>query len=256
MDIILDVFKELKFVLQDEFPVEYILNEKNSKTVNVNVLISSENDSQVFLMVDCDNSLLKNMVDGMLIKEMAFRFRKREYHRAEMDKNTSLLIVSKHCVNEDIDTSSKVKIEDDPYYFKKYVFSYDEIGLENADNWLIENRKEGTTVSLIQDYITDTGKFAKYKENNINEPIYTFFIELVTKLHCFPMKTAETKNIKSIDYFLENELCKLRTKQKKTIDIDKKSVEAFVDMDIDFGNLNDVCEKWNLLLGTGSEDKK
>ena len=70
------------------------------------------------------------------------------------------------------------------------------------------------------------------------------------------MKTAETKNIKSIDYFLENELCKLRTKQKKPIDIDKKSVEAFVDMDIDFGNLNDVCEKWNLLLGTGSEDKK
>ena len=106
-----------------------------------------------------------------------------------MDRNTSLLIVSKHLANEEIDTSSKVKIEDDPYYFKKYVFSYDDIGLENANNWVSENIQNKTTVSVIQDYITNTEQFAKYKENNINEPIYTFFIELVTKLHCFPMKT-------------------------------------------------------------------
>ncbi len=186
----------------------------------------------------------------MLIKEMALRFRKKEYHRAEMDRNTSLLIVSKHSADEDVDTSSKVKIEDDPYYFKKYVFSYDEIGLENANNWLTENVQKGTTVSLIQDYITDTRQFAKYKENNINEPIYTFFIELVTKLHCFPMKTAETKNIKTIDSFLENELDILRTKQKKPIDIDQRGIEAFVDMDIDYANVNDVCEKWNLIFGS------
>lgn len=256
MDIILDVFKELHFILEDEFLVEYVIKENNIMKVNVNVLISSENDSQVFLMVDCKNAQLKNIVDGMLIKEMALRFRKKEYHRAEMDRNTSLLIVSKHSADEDVDTSSKVKIEDDPYYFKKYVFSYDEIGLENANNWLTENVKKGTTVSLIQDYITDTRQFAKYKENNINEPIYAFFIELVTKLHCFPMKTAETKNIKTIDSFLQNELDILRTKQKKPIDIDQRGIEAFVDMDVDYGNVNDVCEKWNLIFGSGSEDKK
>lgn len=56
-------------------------------------------------------------------------------------------------------------------------------------------------VSLIQDYITDTGQFAKYKENNTDEPIYTFFIELVTKLHCFPMKTAETKILQRLLHF-------------------------------------------------------
>lgn len=95
MKIILDVFNELHFVLTDEFLVEYAINENNSMVVNVNVLISSENDSQVFLMIDCENAQLKNIVDGMLIKEMAFQFRKKEYHRAEMDRNTALLIVSK-----------------------------------------------------------------------------------------------------------------------------------------------------------------
>ena len=86
MDIILDVFKELHFILTDEFLVEYVINENNSMVVNVNVLISSENDSQVFLMIDCENAQLKNIVDGMLIKEMALRFRKKEYHSGPMSR--------------------------------------------------------------------------------------------------------------------------------------------------------------------------
>lgn len=255
MNIILDVFKELHFNLKDEFIVEYEINENKSIVVNVNVLISSENDSQAFLLVNCDNFLLKNIVDGLLIRKLALQFRKKEYHRAEMDRNTSLLIVSKHLANEDIDTSSKVKIEDDPYYFKKYVFSYDDIGLENANNWISKNIQKSTIVSLIQEYITNTEQFAKYKENNINEPIYTFFIELVTKLHCFPMKTAETKNIKSIDSFLIKQLSELRKKKRNPIDIDLRGIEAFVNMDIDFGNIDDVCTKWNEIFGSGSEDK-
>ena len=256
MDIILEVFKELHFILTDKFLVEYNTNENNTMKVDVNVLISSENDSQVFLIIDCGNEQLKNIVDGMLIKEIALQFRKKEYHRAEMDRNTSLLILSKHLADEHIDTSSKVKIEDDPYYFKKYVFSYDEIGLENSSNWLDKNAEYGTMVSLIQDYITDTGQFAKYKENNTNEPVYTFFIELVTKLHCFPMKTAETKNITTIASFLENELDILKTKQRKPIEINQRAIEEFIDMDIDYGKVNDVCEKWSLVFESESEGKK
>ena len=44
---------------------------------------------------------------------------------------------------------------------------------------------KNTIVALIQEYITDTGKFARYKENCVNEPIYSYFMELVTKIHCF-----------------------------------------------------------------------
>lgn len=253
MNIILEVFKELHYSLIDQFPIDYCINENNSIAVNAKVLISSENDSQAYLIIDCENLQLKNIIDGTLVKEMALQFRKKEYHRAEMDRNTSLLIVSERDSNEEVDTSSKVKIEDDPYYFKKYVFSYDKIGLENANNWLVENASKGTTVSLIQEYITNTNQFAKYKINNVNEPIYAFFIELVTKLHCFPMKTAETKNIITIDYFMENELDKLQTNPKKTID--RREIEAFIDMDIDFGDVNDVCQKWKLAFKLERGDK-
>ena len=64
MKIILDVFNELHFVLTDEFLVEYAINENNSMVVNVNLLISSENDSQVFLMIDCENAQLLGKTEG------------------------------------------------------------------------------------------------------------------------------------------------------------------------------------------------
>ena len=253
MNIILDVLKELNFVLKDTFFIEYEINDNNSVTVDM--LVSSENDSQVFLLINCDNKYLNKMLDGLLIKEMALRFRKNKYHKAEMDRNTALLIISKYLKNEDIDTASKVKIEDDPYFFKKYVFSYDDIELEKANNWMSENDQRGTAVSLIQECITDTEQFAEYKLNRKNNPVYSFFIELVTKIHCFPMKTVGTKNIKSIDSFLTEQLSELRNDKKNPIDINQESIESFLDMDIDYGNVNDICSKWDEVFGSVSEDK-
>ena len=119
MNLIFEVFKELNYVFADEFVVEYKIDKSNIMQVTVNVLILKENDSQVFLLVNCDNRALQVYVEGSLIKEIAFQFRKKEYHRAEMDRNTSLLIISKQDVDEALDTSSKVKKEDDHYYFKK-----------------------------------------------------------------------------------------------------------------------------------------
>lgn len=253
MDIILNVLENLHFVFRNSFFVECAIDNHKSMAVDVKLLISDENDSQVFLVIDCENSQLVDYVDGKIIKEIALKFRKNECHRAEMDRNTSLLLVCKHAVDA-IDTSSKVKIEDDPYYFKKYVFSYDEIGLENASNWLEENKEKGSVISLIQEYITDTNHFARYKDNHQNEAIYTFFMELVTKLHCFPMKTAETKNIKTVRDYLEIEMDSLRNKLRKPIDIDSKKIEAFLESGVNCDNADDICQKWNSLFVEKSEN--
>ncbi len=42
----------------------------------------------------------------------------------------------------------------------------------------------------------------------------------------------------------------------KSIDINQSGVETFVDMDIDYGNIKEVCEKWNFIFNSESEDKK
>lgn len=252
MNIILDVLAELHFVVRDIFAVECNLDAKRSINVEVRLLTSDENDSQAYLVVECENSSLVDFVDGNVIKEIALSFRKNKDHRAEMDRNTTLLFVCKHS-DIGIDTSSKVKIEDDPYYFKKYVLSYEEKGLDNANRWLKENEKKGSVISLIQEYITDTNHFSKYKINHQNEATYTFFMELVTKLHCFPMKTAETPNYRTVKDFLKNEIYALRNK-KNPVEIDLERIENFVESDVDFENLDDICQKWDKLFMIGSEN--
>ena len=253
MDIIIKVLEELFFFVRDEFSLECNYNSQKSISVNVKIMISDENDSQVFLVIECDDSQLVNYVDGKIIKELAVKFRKNKHHRAEMDRNTTLLLVCKHVIDT-IDSSSKVKIEDDPYYFRKYVFSYDEIGQENAKNWLKENSQKGSVIPLIQEYIMDTNRFARYKENYQNEVAYAFFMELVTKLHCFPMRITESKNIKTVKDYLQDEIIELRNKPKKPIDIDSDKIENFIVSGVDCDNLDDICEKWNSLFKEGSEN--
>lgn len=254
MDILLKVLEELGFSARDDFSVKNINNSQKSFEVNVKIRISKENQSQVFLIIECNDEQLVDFVDGKIIKDIALKFRQKEYHRAEMDKNTTLIIVSKHD-NETIDLSSKVKIEDDPYYFKKYVFSYDDVGLENAKLWLSENAKRRLVVELIQEYITDTEHFASYKKNHQNESTYTFFIELATKLHCFPMRTADTKNIRSVKDLLDDEVNMLRNKPKKPIFIDLERLDAFIESNIDFENSDEVFLKWNLLYEQAGEGR-
>ena len=252
MEILLKVLKELNFDFREKFNVYCNLSDDRKMTVSVNLLISNKNNTQTFLVINCDNSQLADYVDGEIIKQIASKFRKRECHRADMDKNTSLLLVCKY-QDDMVDTSSKIIIEDDPYYFKKYVFSYNEKELESAACWLKQNEGKGSIISLVQDYITDTSNISKYKENYLNEPIYAFFIELVTKLHCFPMKAAESKNIKTVNDYLKKELDDLRNKPRRPVDIDSKRVESFIELKMDITSVDDVCQKWNLLLEEGSE---
>lgn len=253
MDIIIQVLKELLFTYKEVFWVECDIDNRKNIVVNVKVMISEENASQVFLLIECDNSQLADYVDGEIIKEIAVKFRRNEYHRAEMDRNTTLILVCKN-VKDTIDLSSKIKIEDDPYYFKKYVFSYDEAGAESAKIWLEENIKRGSVISLIQEYISDTGRFARYKEKNQKEVTYTFFMELVTKVHCFPMKAGNTKNIRSVNEFLYDEIKALRNKNRKPINIDLEIMKSFVESDIDFDSVDEVCSKWNSLHLKESEE--
>ena len=55
---------------------------------------------------------------------------------------------------------------------------------------------------------------------------------------------------------MENELDILKTKQRNPIEINQRAIEEFIDMDIDYGKVKDVCEKWSLVFESESEGKK
>ena len=242
MNVVFDVLEELMYVAKEEFEIAY-KSEGEDKSVVVTPFVSKENSSQVFLVVICKNAFLGDVVNSDLVKVVAFQFRRKDYHKAEMDRNSTLLILSEHNVDEEIDTSAKVKIEDDPYYFKKYVFSFNEISKKHTEIWLDQNKKSASLIATIQNYITDTTNFRRYKENNQNEPIYTFLIELITKIPSFPMKTADSQELHSVEEYL-NDAINVLENQKKPIIINRRALDKLVDSDIADYDTEKICELW------------
>lgn len=243
MNIIYDVLAELGYWAKSEFYSNYQIGDIQ-KSISIMPFVSEEYESQVYLVVNCANAQLDEVIESDYIKAIAKVFRKQEFHIGEMDRNTSLLILSSHNVDESINTSAKVKIEDDPYYFKKYVLSYSELAKSKSELWLSHNLKKGSLVTAIQEYIGDTNKFDDYKTNHLNEEVYSYFIELVTKIPNFPMRIVEQQRIQSVDTFLQEELTKLRTKKRNPIDIITEDLDNILKLDIKEMELDDILATW------------
>ena len=202
----INVIKEIMFdcayenVVQTEITFE-------EKVYNLNIFKHREVESQIFIVLQILESQLvaqKNTQD--LVIEIANFFRENDVYVPDMDKNTSLI----YCVNKDVNSDKldelKVKIEDDPFYFKKYVFAYSEAQsdefkkLRKQHNWTINE--------LIQTYIFDTENFSKFKKNGDNEKIYKLVSELLIKIPIIPINFETNGEIKSVsEYMLDIKKC-------------------------------------------------
>ncbi|MFA8440164.1 ABC-three component system middle component 1 [Pueribacillus sp. YX66] len=97
----------------------------------------------------------------------------------KMDKNLSMIV----CVNT---TNSKTKnitdkifeIEEDPYFFKKYVITYNMDSYKQLEKLL--GGKEESSNSILNRTINDTNKFLAFKKNEENDT--TVLYEICTKL--------------------------------------------------------------------------
>lgn len=250
MNLIIDVLKELQFSIKDVFCVEHDFSNNIAKKIEVIFLASNENGSQAYLVIDCDNDQLKDFAKGTIVKDIASEFRKNDCHKAEMDRNTSLLLACKY-IEDDVDDASKVMIEDDPYYFKKYVFTYTEKDMNKVNKWLQIKTGNRSTVSAIQDYVTNIKYYNSYVESNFTLPIYKVFYELITKIHCFPLKISETKGVKSVDSFLKQTIKSSKRSPTKT-EIDLKAIERFLQLDVNFKEADDICMKWDIATKKGN----
>ena len=248
MNIINDVVEELNYRQEKTFVVAYTsLTACNEITVKP--YVSNDYLSQVFLLIELSDEKLHEVVETDLVKMIALSFRKSSFHVAEMDKNTSLIVVSEFETGKENDKESKVKIEDDPYYFKKYVFSYNAVSERNAADWMKQNRNDRNVVECIQEYVTDTERFTSFKIDFNNEPVYTYFMELITKIPSFPMSTGGKQNLKSVEDYLKEELEKHKS-GRKTVEVDQEKVEHFLEIEIEELSIKDICLKWKQVIKT------
>lgn len=202
----INVIKEIMFdcayenVVQTEVTFE-------GKVYNLNIFKHREVESQIFIVLQIlESQLVAQNNNKELVIEIANYFRENDVYVPDMDKNTSLIYCVKKDVNSDKLDKLKVKIEDDPFYFKKYVFTYNQA---QADEFKKLCRQHGQSASeLIQTYILDTDNFNNFKKNGDNEKIYKLVSELLIKIPIIPISFETNGEIKCVsDYMLDVQKC-------------------------------------------------
>lgn len=174
---------------------------------SLNIFQHKKIESHIFIVLQIlESQLVAQDNHKDLVIEIANYFRENDIYVPDMDKNTSLIYCVKRDINSDKLDELKVKIEDDPFYFKKYVFAYSEAQsdefkkLRKQHNWTINE--------LIQTYIFDTENFSKFKKNGDNEKIYKLVSELFIKIPIIPINFETNGEIKSVsEYMLDIKKC-------------------------------------------------
>ena len=213
MNILFELLNELKYETKESFSFNVTINNEDINSI-LTPFVSVEYPCQTYIVVEVRNDKL-DLVNNEFFKAIALSFRQADFHESDMDKNTTLLVSSVRADNETLNSQAKIKIEDDPYYFKKYVFSYTNANEQKAIQYLEYKKAEkGLNFSYIEEiseYLLKAEYFKEYKEKEDNLSTYSYFIELATKIPAFPLNITNSQQIKSVDVFLKEQL------QSKTI---------------------------------------
>ena len=243
MNILFELLNELKYQTKESFTFDVTLYD-NKTSIIVTPFVSVEYPCQTYLVIEAENQALSK-VNNDYLKALALAFRKADFHESDMDKNTTLVITSSRPDTESLNSDAKVKIEDDPYYFKKYVFSYTSASERLATSFL-EHKKtecanEFSYVNEVLNYLMNAEEFGKYKDTKDELSTYSYFVELATKIPAFPLNIRNSEEIKSVSEFLSEQL------DGKDIDTKHLDVLAFSGIDFNEASVESVLAKYDEL---------
>ncbi|SDD72728.1 ABC-three component system middle component 1 [Sporomusa acidovorans] len=212
--IIKTILCENDFIFGQAFTIEAY-----EQSFEIQSLISRQNPSQVFLLFPIlESKLLEiNLLDTL--PNIAASFKETTQYEPEMEKNTSLVI----CVNRDVDSIKLVReaiaIEDNPYYFKKYLFAYHNSDAKSFEQLKKEYNCENNT-EFIQKYVINSTNFTAFKDNPANAETYKMVSDLLVKLPVISIAFSKTEKILSVqDFFQEEEIQNRKEKLDRVIDI-------------------------------------
>ncbi|MGE6489192.1 ABC-three component system middle component 1 [Paenisporosarcina sp. NPDC076898] len=124
-----------------------------------------QNDSVNFYLV----VFLTEISEDFLINKVPDYYNKikslDEGYDERIDKNLSMLV----CLKQSDRSKDKImdlifEIEEDPYYFKKYVISYSQKELENLSS--LFNEEEKSSNMILNDIVNNSSLFSKFKNSN------------------------------------------------------------------------------------------
>ena len=255
MNLVKDVLTEMDYRAQSEF----LVTVEDLPNLHIVPFISVQNRSQVYLVVTIAKNDLHIVLSEQFLPAVAESFRNQRYYVADMAKNTSLLIMSPCAERNGCSSEDKLRIEDDPYFFKKYVFSYTEVEEKKVQEYVAQQREDRgydfCYVSFIQEYILNKNYFTQYKKQFENEPIYTYLVELCAKLPILPLPTSNVHTMKNATQFLEEKIEEMEMRKKDPFHIKKAELDYLLTQISDWkqARTETIAELWREICESSEE---
>lgn len=222
-----NIFQELGYSAKESFDCMM----DGPSEVSVSPFISDSYPSQAYLIVEMEEDALGHVLGVGNLSAIARAFRKQECYQSDMAKNTALLILNRCQYKDNRRSPEKVKIEDDPLYFKKYVLSYTATEDAKMSEYFAAQKEQlgkgFSCIAMIQEYLWNTSFFGAYKANHLNEPVYTLFSETATKLPIMPLASSGTQTLKQVNAFLQENLRAAENKRSPVI-VDTNMLDALL----------------------------
>lgn len=204
-----------------------------------------ENDikSEFYLIIYMEEDVFLKVDENKLFSSLSKSINQSEAYTAEVDKNTSLIICVKRDSNIKVHEhleKKELKVEENPYFFKKYVLSYNENIAQKVFGKVFNSSSSNLRLTeFVESTITNHENFIKFKSNEENYEEYELLAKIVIKVPVVKIKNPDIKSIKSINQTIHEKI------SADNLEKAKKLVEFINEKDIvDNQVVKEVIDFW------------
>ncbi len=212
--IIRKLLNEMEYLPKTSFTVNYEFeNELESRQIDMYPFVSTHENGTCILVCYIDEKNFLDIDDKELIINMASGFRTCECYEPEMDKNTSLIICVKRNQNASVSVDKQRRLEDDPFYFKKYVLIHSEDEIQELNLYL---KGSDDFLDTLKRYIYDKDHFNSYKSEPENNQLYSVITNLTTKIPILPLDASKSYDLLDVASHFSEKYDREYTAAKRT----------------------------------------
>lgn len=203
--------------------------------------------TEFYIVVSIDQKEFIGLDENKMFADISKSLKESSSYIAEVDKNTSLVIcVAKdgRLKSEELMGSKELQIEENPYFFKKYVLSYDSRIAEDIFGEMLKNYNDSTDITkYIENFITNPDKFRNFKLNPINNETYMLLSKIVMKVPIIPVKIPDSQSIRSLANMIQDSIVANNLQKAQTLVV-FLSEEQNKENDVD-KNISQIINYWN-----------
>lgn len=214
---------------------------------NINNLIFAyrENDvkNEFYLVGTIEQNSFIKLEENKVFSFISKKIKESSAYKPEVDKNTSLVLCvlkNKREKSYELVEKKELQIEENPYFFKKYMLSVDEKLVEEIFGDILECYSEKNQISkYIENEIIDTENFKNYKLNPENEEKYELLSRIVMKIPVMSIKIPDNKSIKPLANMINDEI------KKEDLEKVQKLVEYISEVSEVDDKVTQIIEFWS-----------